>query len=186
MFLQLNGLDASYLVEVERQNPALPTRVLWQSRDINAGCYQCSNFVYSNGCFFGFLNSGEALAGYKAGNGGGGVWDLLGKSILKCVDIKTGKLAWSKTGFSTTTCLITADGLLFARDFNTLLLLDATPAGYVEKGRVHPLQTFTADPPQNIGDTGRDNGFIEPVLSRGYLYVRGPVELICFDVADRK
>src|SRR3990172_6258681 len=109
----------------------------------------------------------------------------MAESILKCGDVKTGKLIWSKTGFTTTTCLITADGLVFGRDFNTLLLLDATPAGYVEKGRVHPLQTYTADPPQNRGDAGRDNGFVEPVLSRGYLYVRGPVDLIYFYVSHR-
>jgi hypothetical protein len=51
---------------------------------------------------------------------------------------------------------------------------------------VHPLQTFTNDPPKDIGDTGRDNGFVPPALSRGCLYVRGPTELIRFDVADRK
>jgi outer membrane protein assembly factor BamB len=173
-FLQLNFLDSSYLVEVDRQNPALPTRIVWAAKDIHTNPYQCSNFVYSNGCYFGFIN--------QAGKSG----EMIGASTLTCLDGKTGKVAWSKTGFGTTTCLITADGLLFARDFNTLLLLEATPTGYVEKGRVHPLQTFTNDPPQTVGDAGRDNGFIEPVLSRGYLYVRGPTELICFDVAERK
>jgi outer membrane protein assembly factor BamB len=182
-FLQLNSLDSDYFIEVDRGNPALPTKILWKSDEIKPrpGCWQTSNFVYSNGCFFGFTN--DMGNGH---NGGGGVWALMGPAFLHCIDAKTGKLLWKQPGFHTTSCLITADGLLFARDFNTLLLLEASPKGYVEKGRVHPLQTFTADPPENIGDAGRDNGFIEPVLSHGYLYVRGPTELICFDVAERK
>ena len=36
--------------------------------------------------------------------------------------------------------------------------MSRNPKGYVEKGRAHPLQTFTADSPKDIGDTGRDAG----------------------------
>jgi hypothetical protein len=182
-FLQLGLGTPSYLVSFDDQNPASPVKELWSSSDMAIDFAQVSGWVHSGGYFYGFAQKDTAKndpsqPGCK----------FFGASDLKCFDAKTGKLVWSQPqpGFQLTACLITADGLLFCRGYNTLLLVEATPKGYMEKGRVHPLQTFTNDPPKDIGDTGRDNGFVPPALSRGYLYVRGPTELTCFDVAKRK
>ena len=181
-FLQLGLGTKSYLVSVDDQNPVSPAKELWASRDMTIDFAQLSGWVQSRGYFYGFVGkdtgrNDPAQPGCK----------FLGASELKCFDAKTGNVVWSQPqpGFQLTSSLATADGLLFCRGYNSLLLVEATPERYVEKGRVHPLQSFTADPPADIGDTGRDASFIPPALSRGRLYVRGPVELICFDVAGQ-
>jgi hypothetical protein len=72
--------------------------------------------------------------------------------------------------------LITADGLLFARSFQSLYLIEATTKGYVVKGKVEKMFEGTSD-------GGRDGGWVIPVLSRGKLYIRTPNELICYKVS---
>ncbi|MFB3893022.1 MAG: PQQ-binding-like beta-propeller repeat protein [Phycisphaerae bacterium] len=180
-FLQ-QALGGTYLVSIDDRNGDSPATEVWFSRDMAIESAQVSGLVHAGGYIYGFIQKDTALndptqPGCK----------FFGASDLKCFDAKTGKLVWSHRcdGFQIPACLITADGLLFVRGFNTLLLVEATPKGYVEKGRAYPLQTFTNDPPKDIADNARDNGFVPPTLSRGRLYVRGPTELICFDVADK-
>lgn len=94
---------------------------------------------------------------------------------LVCVDRKTGQVSWKQEGFKSGVSLIAADGLLFVQSFQSLFLIEASPKGYVEKGKVEKLHDVT-------NKRGEDGGWVVPALSGGKLFVRTPAELICFQV----
>jgi outer membrane protein assembly factor BamB len=86
---------------------------------------------------------------------------------LKCIVAETGEQKWVQRGYGKGS-LIAADGLLYIlSDQGQLILAEATPAGFQEKGRVKVMEgkTWTA-----------------PVLSRGRLYLRDDDEMIVLDV----
>lgn len=90
------------------------------------------------------------------------------RATLRCISAATGELRWSRRGFGRGS-LIGADGMLYilAED-GTLALVEATPAGYLEKGRFPALtgQSWTA-----------------PALAGGRLYLRNLKEMACIDLA---
>lgn len=86
---------------------------------------------------------------------------------LKCIVAETGEQKWVQRGYGKGS-LIAADGLLYIlSDQGQLILAEATPAGFHEKGKVQVLEgrTWTA-----------------PVLSHGRLYLRNDKEMIVIDV----
>lgn len=86
---------------------------------------------------------------------------------LKCIVAETGEQKWVQRGYGKGS-LIAADGLLYIlSDQGQLILAEATPAGFHEKGKVKVMEgkTWTA-----------------PVLSRGRLYLRDEDEMIVLDV----
>jgi outer membrane protein assembly factor BamB len=86
---------------------------------------------------------------------------------LKCIVAETGEQKWVQRGYGKGS-LILADGLLYIlSDQGQLLLAEATPEGFHEKGRIQVLEgrTWTA-----------------PVLSHGRLYLRNDKEMIVVDV----
>jgi outer membrane protein assembly factor BamB len=86
---------------------------------------------------------------------------------LKCLAAETGEQKWVQRGYGKGS-LIAADGLLYVlSDQGELLLAEATPEGFREKGRVQVLQ-------------GRS--WTAPVLSHGRLYLRNDKEMIVLDV----
>ena len=88
-------------------------------------------------------------------------------ATLKCLVAETGEQKWVQRGYGKGS-LIAADGLLYIlSDQGQLILAEATPAGFHEKGKVQVLQgrTWTA-----------------PVLSHGRLYLRNDKEMIALDV----
>ena len=167
-----NIWEMAYLVEVDRSNPEFPTKVRW-GKHLGMGISQCSNLAHWDGYLYGFrYGESPGLVGEKCS--------------LMCVDLATGSIAWSRQKFAFSPSLIAADGLLFVRVYNGLLLLEATPKGYVEKGAVAKLVDEV--PSMKIGRMGLpaaavDGGWTIPVLSRGRLYVRCPGNLICYQVA---
>ena len=94
---------------------------------------------------------------------------------LTCIELETGKLRWKEPGFRSGTSLLLADGLLFARCYQTLRLVEATPEGYRLRGEVHTHDVWK--PTYNLTD------IVGPALAHGRLYVRTPEELLCYDVA---
>jgi hypothetical protein len=84
-------------------------------------------------------------------------------------------LRWKEPGFRSGTSLLVADGLLFARCYQTLRLVEATPEGYRLRGEVHTHDVWK--PTYNLTD------IVCPALAHGRLYVRTPEELLCYDVA---
>ena len=86
---------------------------------------------------------------------------------LKCIVAETGEQKWVQRGYGKGS-LIVADGLLYIlSDQGQLLLAEATPEGFHEKGKAQVLEgrTWTA-----------------PVLSHGRLYLRNGTEILVVDV----
>jgi outer membrane protein assembly factor BamB len=91
-----------------------------------------------------------------------------------CIEWQTGDLAWGplRTGIEGRAAMTAADGHLFLRGANGLMVLvEATPAAYVEKG------SFL------IPDREEAQGVTSPVVAGGRLYLRDNDRLLCYDVA---
>jgi outer membrane protein assembly factor BamB len=89
---------------------------------------------------------------------------------LHCVDLKTGKLVWSRKDFGKAAVTL-ADGHLFlTAKAGDLVLVRATPEKYEEKARVQVLgETRTA-----------------PTIADGRLYLRDREKIICLDIRRGK
>jgi len=90
---------------------------------------------------------------------------------LVCVNAKTGKKMWSKSGYGLGTLLI-ADKKIFAlTETGTLVLVKAQPERYEELGRQDVLS---------------EKCWTMPVLAHGKLYLRDEHKLVVFDVTGPK
>ncbi|MCP3978856.1 MAG: PQQ-binding-like beta-propeller repeat protein [bacterium] len=90
-------------------------------------------------------------------------------ATLKCISVKDGELAWAKRGLGKGSLILAGDRLFVLSDRGKLVLVEATPEAYVEKGSVQALdgRCWTA-----------------PTLSRGRLYLRSHTEMVAYDVKD--
>ena len=118
----------------------------------------------------------------KAYNGLGGavkVGDCLygtTRATLLCTEFSTGKVLWEERGVGTGSVCY-ADGLLYVRGENgDVALVEATPTGYVERGRFTP-----PGPP----DRGQAKAWPYPILASGKLYLRDLGSLWCYDLRKR-
>jgi outer membrane protein assembly factor BamB len=119
--------------------------------------------IYANKSLAAHFHSPVLFGGHVygfSGNAGGG--------DLRCLDLKSGALAWSKGGLQHGS-LILADGKLIALgEAGDLVLIQADPAAYRELGRAKVLsgQCWTM-----------------PVLANGRIYCRNTDgDLVCLDV----
>lgn len=93
-------------------------------------------------------------------------------STFRCLDAETGEILWSRRGLGKGSTVI-ADGLLFIlSDQGVLVLAEATPEEFRERGRVR------------FFDEGRT--WTPPALRNGYLYLRSPSEIARLDVRGEK
>jgi len=114
-------------------------------------------------------------------------WDMGAKPgkasfSLRCTELKTGKLQWSQPGFRMGLSMSAAEGLIYVRSHQTLRLIEANPKAYVEKGRIENVHGLKNTGPRN------QKGLLDwnmPVIARGRLFIRTPVEIICYDIRDR-
>ena len=107
---------------------------------------------------------GDYLYGYSDGKG----W--------VCQDFKTGKAVWESKKLAKGS-LTYADGCLYCYSENdgTVVLIDATPQGWQEKGRFKiPRET---EKPRKRGKI-----WTHPVLANGRLFLRDQDLIFCFDV----
>jgi outer membrane protein assembly factor BamB len=120
----------------------------------------------------------EAYAGKQMVNHHGGlvlVGDHLygaDENSLKCIEFKTGKEVWKDKCVGKGS-IVFADGNLVVRSergAGTIVLVEASPAGYKEKGRF--------DQP----DRSNRNSWPHPVVFGGKLYIRDMDVLLCYDV----
>ncbi|MDJ0838716.1 MAG: PQQ-like beta-propeller repeat protein [Acidobacteriota bacterium] len=89
------------------------------------------------------------------------------KATFKCMDVVTQEQKWVKRGLGKGS-LIMSDGLLFVMgERGRLVLVEATPKAYTEKGSMQVL-------------TGRC--WTQPTLSNGVLYVRNNKEMVALKV----
>lgn len=88
-------------------------------------------------------------------------------STLTCMELRTGKVAWTQRGFDKGS-LTMADGHLFVLgEYGNMAVAEATPAGYREKGqfRFSSKRCWTM-----------------PVIANGRLFLRDQERLACFDI----
>lgn len=77
--------------------------------------------------------------------------------------------------------LSAAEGRIYVRSHQTLRLIEANPQAYVEKGRIDQVHHL-----RNTGARGQ-KGLLDwnmPVLAHGRMFIRAPVEIICYDIRD--
>ena len=161
--LNLGDNDGSSLVTVDRKFPEQPATTLWK-KDLETYC-GVHQFRHHNGYLYGF--TGEIRGADE---------QVASESMLNltCLELATGKVIWSEPGYRAGVALTLADGLLFVRSYQRLRLIEANPEGCRVRGDVKTHDVWK--PTLNLLD------FVQPVLSRGRLYVRTPAELICYQV----
>ena len=136
------GVGAAVLEVVEKDGSATAEPV-WESRFIRNHFNQS---VIHDGHVYGFDNA-----------------------TIKCIDVADAKMTWRKRGLGKGS-LVYADGHLYVlSDRGRLLLLEATPEGYVEKGSMQALE-------------GRC--WTSPTLAAGRLYLRNHGEMVSFDIRN--
>ena len=93
-----------------------------------------------------------------------------GKGPMKCVELATGKEMWSKNGFGPGGVLLVDGNVLALDDRGELVLVEADPKSYKEKGRFQAIQGKC----WNCAS-----------LSNGRIYARSTKEGACFDVSTK-
>jgi outer membrane protein assembly factor BamB len=134
------GIGA-YLFRIKQEESGMSVEEVWNSRVIRAHFSSCAAHKDH---IYGFDNA-----------------------TLKCIVTASGEQKWSKRGLGRGSLIVADDHLIVLSDKGRLVLLEATPAGYVEKGRVQALE-------------GRS--WTAPALAGGKLYLRNHTEMVCFDL----
>ena len=116
--------------------------------------------VYTNKEMRNHYNSCVLVDGYLYG---------FDNSLLKCMKLETGEVMWQDRSVGKGS-LIAANGhLLVLGEKGDLALVETTPAGYQEKGRIKALES--------------DRAWSPPALAEGRLYVRDLKNMACIDLA---
>lgn len=97
---------------------------------------------------------------------GGHVYGFDNK-VLECIDLATGKVRWKQSGLGHGSLLLAQGQLYVLSERGRLVLVDATPDAYKERGSVQILQGKCWTP---------------PTLANGRLYVRNEKEMVCLNV----
>lgn len=97
---------------------------------------------------------------------------------LTCMEFKTGEVKWSDRNVPKGS-LIYADGNLYTRRETTgqMVLVEANPAGLVEKGRFDPPRDPNQPPARPAG-----MAWAHPVIAGGHLLLRDQNWLLCYDI----
>ncbi len=168
-------------------------KLMWRYERAANGTANCTTPVYADGKVFytsaygtgcglvsvsksgDLLKSSEVYFSRDMQNHHGGVvlvnGHLYGSSnaILTCMDFGSGQVKWRDRSVGKGS-LTVADGMLYMLgEGHTMGLVEASPNGYVEKGRF------------NIEDQGYPS-WAHPVVGGGRLYIRNQGTLTCYDV----
>ena len=130
---------------------------IWRTPDQNMNHW--STPLHHGGHLYGIFGFKD----YSRGPGSG--------APLQCLDIATGKPKWSQAGFGSGGGVVLANGMLLAQgDAGLLALVEATPEGYREKGRVQlPGEKFWS----------------AAVVANGKIYGRSRNEAFCLDASGK-
>jgi outer membrane protein assembly factor BamB len=93
-----------------------------------------------------------------------------GDGPIRCVDLKTGKVKWSQAGFGPGNVILVGNELVALSDAGALVLIDANPGRYQEKGRFQAV-------------TGKC--WSTPAFSEGRVYVRSTKEAAAYDFSPK-
>jgi len=106
--------------QISKTGSKWSSRTLWITPRENINHWTTA--VYHNGYLYG-------LYGFKD----------FGKEPLKCLELKTGKVMWSKEGFGQGGLILAGDHLLVQGDAGQIVLAEAKPDAYHELARAKPL-----------------------------------------------
>jgi len=108
----------------------------------------------------GVVRVNDDIYGYSEGKG------------LTCQDAETGKSVWTEKAKIKKGAVASADGKLYFREeeTGTMVLVDATPEGYHEKGRFKQPER------------SEEMAWAHPVIANGKLYLRDQDVLLCYDI----
>jgi outer membrane protein assembly factor BamB len=95
---------------------------------------------------------------------------------LRCIDLASGKVMWSKPGLTRTSLLRVDDHFIALTEEGMLLLLTANPRRYEEVSRLIIRAKEDADPLLEYPC------WAAPILSHGLLYVRSESRLVCLEL----
>jgi outer membrane protein assembly factor BamB len=115
---------------------------IWESRFL---VNQWSSTVFLDGYLYGFHNA-----------------------TLKCVSVEDGRHTWRKRGLGRGSLIAAGDKLLVLSDRGELVLLDATPEAYRERGRFKAL--------------GSGKTWTTPTLVGNRVYLRDHKEMVCLEL----
>ncbi|MEM1447764.1 MAG: PQQ-binding-like beta-propeller repeat protein [Planctomycetota bacterium] len=90
-----------------------------------------------------------------------------GKGPMKCVEIATGDIMWEKSGFGPGNVILVGDHLVALGDAGQLVVVDATPDEYRERGRAELLD---------------GKCWSSPAYADGRVYVRSTKEAACVEL----
>lgn len=100
---------------------------------------------------------------------------------LRCIEWKTGRVAWSHFGLGRSS-LLWADGHFFClAEDGSLLVFRATPERFESLGDI-PLESGPRVPGGARQKLLRYPAWAAPILSHGLLYVRGADRLVCIEL----
>jgi hypothetical protein len=169
-------------------------RFLWRYNAPANGTANCSTPIFHDNCVFAASNyntggglvrlnrqgqrtdAKEVYFTRRLQNHHGGIVLVNGclygstQDALVCLDFKTGKVLWSerKAGKGS---IAYADGRLYYRnEGGPVMLVDASPMGYVVRGRF--------EPPKPSGQPA----WAHPVIANGKLLIADQDQLFCYDV----
>ncbi len=91
----------------------------------------------------------------------------VGQSSLRCVELATGKVRWSRDGLAYGTPILAGDSLLYLMVNGELLRAAASPDAFKELGRAQVLPFFAR---------------AHPALADGFFYARSKDKLFCLDL----
>ena len=94
-----------------------------------------------------------------------------------CMEFKTGKVVWSERNKFGRGSVTYADGRLYCcpEKGGSIILLEATPRGWTEAGRLRLPRDSTLRKPSGLLWT-------QPVIANGRLYIRDQELLFCFEI----
>jgi outer membrane protein assembly factor BamB len=87
---------------------------------------------------------------------------------LRCIDLKTGKIQWTKDRFGCGSMILAQDNLIILTEAGELILAEANPQDYREKARARVLEA----PPCRA----------QIALADGKLFARDQQKLVCLDL----
>lgn len=139
--------------KVSKAGAAFKAEQLWQIPGDKEVANHWSTPVFKDGHLYGMFQFKE-----------------YGTGALKCVELATGKVKWSKPGFGPGNVILLGGQVLALSDAGDLVVVEASPSAYTEVSRAKTV-------------TGKC--WSTPVVSNGRVYVRSTKEAACFDVSAK-
>jgi outer membrane protein assembly factor BamB len=146
VFVSSSYSTGALLAKIKKDN----LEEVW-SNDESLSCH-FDTPVYRDGHLYGFDGREEAGA------------------VLRCIEMKTGKVKWGEKGFGCGSMIVVEGNLLLMSEKGDLVLFEATPEKYKEKARAAVL----AEPVRaNLA------------LANGRLYGRDNKKLVCWELSKK-